>query len=458
MSDQQHSLSLLLQILSFLFFWCAAPFALAGQGPGVKLVSMFGGLGTDPGQFRFPLGIIVNSQDQIIIADAGNSRIQICDHDGNCEAFGSWGRAAGEFINPHGVAVDSKDRIYTVDTHTNRVQIFDSKGNWISMFGSAGSALGQFHAPGDVAIDNLGRILVADEENYRVQTCSETGQCTAFGSKGTAPGEFDWPRAIVVDSEDTIIVTDRYNHRVQLCDEQGNCDVFGSLGSELGQFIGPVEVALNSKESIIIADRDNHRVQVCDRQGDCWAFGKLGSDPGEFNRPLGVAMDSKDRIIVVDNLNERIQIFEVISTMQINPGLNDAWYNPATDGQGFLITVFPVRKEVFLAWFTFDTERPPEDVTAFLGEPGHRWLTAQGTYDGDTANLTIFLTEGGVFDAAKPTATTDLGGYGTMTLEFADCTEGLVNYEITSLGISGEIPIERITPDNVALCETLGSP
>jgi probable HAF family extracellular repeat protein len=142
----------------------------------------------------------------------------------------------------------------------------------------------------------------------------------------------------------------------------------------------------------------------------------------------------------------------------INAGLNDAWFNLATDGQGFLITVYPVRKEMFVAWFTFDTERPPEDVTAFLGEPGHRWLTAQGSYDGDTANLIIFLTEGGVFDAAKPTATTDLGGYGTMTLEFADCTEGLVNYEITSLGISGEIPIERITPDNVALCETLGSP
>ena len=25
----------------------------------------------------------------------------------------------------------------------------------------------------------------------------------------------------------------------------------------------------------------------------------------------------------------------------LNPGLNDAWYNPETDGQGFFITVFP---------------------------------------------------------------------------------------------------------------------
>lgn len=140
----------------------------------------------------------------------------------------------------------------------------------------------------------------------------------------------------------------------------------------------------------------------------------------------------------------------------INPGFNDAWYNPATNGQGLLITVFPEIKQMFLAWFTFDTERPPGDVTAMLGEPGHRWLTAQGPYEGDTANLTIFVTEGGVFDAAEPEATTDPAGDGTMTLEFSDCANGLVSYEITSLGISGEIPIQRIARDNVALCKTLG--
>lgn len=143
------------------------------------------------------------------------------------------------------------------------------------------------------------------------------------------------------------------------------------------------------------------------------------------------------------------------STFVINAGLNDAWFNLATSGQGFLIAVFPNRKEIFVAWFTFDTQRPPEDTNANLGEPGHRWLTAQGPYDGDTATLTIFMTEGGVFDSAEPPATTDPAGYGTMTIEFADCTEGLVTYEITSLGIAGEIPIERITPDNVALCEEL---
>ena len=143
------------------------------------------------------------------------------------------------------------------------------------------------------------------------------------------------------------------------------------------------------------------------------------------------------------------------SGFEINSGLNDAWYNPATDGQGFLISVFPDRSEMFVAWFTFDVERPPEDVMAMLGDPGHRWLTAQGPYSGDTATLKIFVTKGGVFDSAEPPTSTDPDGDGTMVIEFADCTAGILNYTIPSLDLSGEIPIQRIVLDNVTLCEAL---
>jgi len=142
---------------------------------------------------------------------------------------------------------------------------------------------------------------------------------------------------------------------------------------------------------------------------------------------------------------------------QINPGFSDAWYNPATSGQGFLITVFPNSQQMFVAWFTFDSERPPEDVKAVLGEPGHRWLTAQGPFTGNTASLTIYVTKGGIFDAAEPPAENDGIGDGTMTIEFADCSEGLVTYEITSPHLSGEIPIQRIAADNMVLCEALSS-
>ena len=144
------------------------------------------------------------------------------------------------------------------------------------------------------------------------------------------------------------------------------------------------------------------------------------------------------------------------SDFQINAGLNDSWFNPATNGQGFFITVFPDDGTIFLAWFTYDTERPDPSVMANLGEPGHRWLTAFGPYSGDSAMLGVELTEGGVFNSAVPPVTQD-PDYGTILLEFAGCNEGVITYDIPSVGVEGVIPIERIVLDNVPACEALAA-
>jgi PKD repeat protein len=137
----------------------------------------------------------------------------------------------------------------------------------------------------------------------------------------------------------------------------------------------------------------------------------------------------------------------------INQGMTDAWFDPDTDGQGMLIVVWEDIKFVFLAWFTFDTERPPDDVLAILGEPGHRWLTAQGPYDGDTAVLEVFLSSGGVFDSPEPPVFTDPEPYGSITIKWTSCNAGILTYDIPSLGLMGEIAIERIVTVNVPICE-----
>ena len=43
---------------------------------------------------------------------------------------------------------------------------------------------------------------------------------------------------------------------------------------------------------------------------------------------------------------------------------------------------------------------------------------------------------------------------GTMTIKWNDCTSATLTYDIPSAG-QGEIPLERIVNDNVALCEAL---
>ncbi len=144
----------------------------------------------------------------------------------------------------------------------------------------------------------------------------------------------------------------------------------------------------------------------------------------------------------------------VFTEFTINAGLNDAWFNPVTNGQGFFITVFPDLGFVTLAWFTYDTELPPEDATANLGDPGHRWLTAVGAIDGDMSEMTISITTGGLFDTAPDEPLPNFND-GTITLKFNNCNEGKVSYDILSIDAQGDVPIERVAGDNVPLCDAM---
>lgn len=153
-------------------------------------------------------------------------------------------------------------------------------------------------------------------------------------------------------------------------------------------------------------------------------------------------------------MNGRVVVVEeAVDPFQINAAISDAWFFPATSGQGFFIIVWEKSKSIFLAWFTYDTERPPEDVSAILGEPGHRWLTAVGPYEGDTALLDVFLSSGMIFDSGEPPVDTAKMEGATIEIVWIDCKVGILKYDIPSLGLSGEMPIERIVEDNVPACE-----
>ncbi len=150
----------------------------------------------------------------------------------------------------------------------------------------------------------------------------------------------------------------------------------------------------------------------------------------------------------------------------INPGLNGSWFNPATPGQGFFLDVLPDIPLVFMAWFTYDTSQPApaqaleadhplaKTLAAQVGDENHRWLTAQGPFNGDTANLSVFLTTGGLFDDSNPVSNTPEG---TITLTFKDCTACTVDYDFTAAGVSVSVPISRLANDNVPLCESFQS-
>jgi hypothetical protein len=146
------------------------------------------------------------------------------------------------------------------------------------------------------------------------------------------------------------------------------------------------------------------------------------------------------------------------SGFAMNAGMSDAWYFPGTAGQGFFLTVFEQQQKVFMGWFTYDTEPPGEACQARLGDPAHRWITAQGAFAGGQAELEVDMAYGGIFDVGDPTPVHEASG--SILLQFEDCMNGSLYYDIPSIGRSGLVPIRRLANDHVALCEQLraGSP
>ena len=459
--------------------------------------SRFGSFGSLSGEFDKPRGVAVSSTDRVFIADRGNDRIASCAPTGSCTDFGGSGTAIGKFESPRGIAIDGQDKIYITDTDNNRIQTCNAQGVCTS-FGSLGSALGKFDSPAGIALDQQGRLVIADRGNDRIQICTSGGSCTAFGSFGTALGQFNLPAGVAVNSQDEIIVVDRFNDRIQVCTHQGSCTAFGSFGAGPGQLNSPWGVAVDSNDRIIVVDSGNDRIQVfaepvapvvrissftstpgtieegqtitlnwtvtdatsCTALGGTADWRAMTPNAGGGTANIGIAAAGTYTFTLqctdgtnIDSADADVTVTAKSLAFEMNAGLNDAWFYPVTSGQGFFINVFADIGYVSLSWFTYDTERPAEDVTANLGDPGHRWLNALGTYTGNQAVMNISISSGGVFDT--PTEITEVND-GTIILTFTDCSNGTVEYDIPSIGQQGLVPIQRVVGDNIALCEALG--
>ncbi|MCB1608698.1 MAG: amidohydrolase family protein [Xanthomonadales bacterium] len=132
------------------------------------------------------------------------------------------------------------------------------------------------------------------------------------------------------------------------------------------------------------------------------------------------------------------------SSFQINQGISGAWYNPDTSGQGVLFDIEPASGLLFGAIFTYETATPDK-----LGAPEHRWLTVQGSYLGNQAQVPIYLTSGGVFD--QPVAT-DTEPVGVATISFDSCTAATLSYALTDPPLTGSMPLTRVIPGTENLC------
>nr|NVI70073.1 brain tumor [Cucujiformia] len=120
----------------------------------------FGEFGVMEGQFTEPSGVAVNAQNDIIVADTNNHRIQIFDKEGRFKfQFGECGKRDGQLLYPNRVAVvrTSGDIIVTERSPTHQIQIYNQYGQFVRKFGA-----NILQHPRGVTVDNKGRIVVVE--------------------------------------------------------------------------------------------------------------------------------------------------------------------------------------------------------------------------------------------------------------------------------------------------------
>jgi DNA-binding beta-propeller fold protein YncE len=173
------------QVRGYIYVVDSANFRIQKFDLSGEFIMQWGSFGANDGQFYFPRGIAVDQADgSVYVVDMGNHRVQKFDTSTNVlpQLLAKWGgglgpghasdpraQEPGQFRSPWGIAVDSQGDVYVTDTGNHRVQKFDREGNFITQWGGFGNGDGQFNFPYGIAVDAKGSVFVVDSGNTRVQ-------------------------------------------------------------------------------------------------------------------------------------------------------------------------------------------------------------------------------------------------------------------------------------------------
>lgn len=278
---------------------------------GIRYIETIGRTGQGAGEFRTPLGIAIDEEGRIYIADAGNNRVQVVDDAGNyIIEFGSRGWQTGEFDHPTDIALSfqRRYRLYVADTGNNRVQYCNFVDRiFYPLSESVDDVL--LDRPEGIGIGRNGEVYVVDTGNHRWIEFNVAGvPVVARGSFGSGSEQLWNPTDLDVDAHGNVYIVDTGNHLIKKYDFSGNpIDVWGGEGDALGQLQEPKCITLDEWNYLYVTDSGNRRIQV---------FASDGRSITEFSapalqEPAGIAVSKTGRVFVTDAEANDIKVFQV---------------------------------------------------------------------------------------------------------------------------------------------------
>ena len=103
---------------------------------------------------------------------------------------------------PNGISVDSKGNIHVVNMGNGTVKEYDLDGNMLSEFGKLGDAPGEFARPRGIAVDDAGMVFVVDAGNQVTQVFNDKHRILGFfGQPGLPAGSLNLPAGVVISKK-----------------------------------------------------------------------------------------------------------------------------------------------------------------------------------------------------------------------------------------------------------------
>jgi len=133
---------------------------------GIQL-KVLGARGSGEGKLTEPVGLAIDANGDIYVADVGNRRIQRLDVLGRY--LGSWPIAPSESVNGTHLVLGDDGLVYATEPARQRFVVFTKEGKMVGTWGQGGQGSGQFDRPTGFALDGQGYLYVADTYNHRVQ-------------------------------------------------------------------------------------------------------------------------------------------------------------------------------------------------------------------------------------------------------------------------------------------------
>ncbi|MCK4965445.1 hypothetical protein KAS50_00355, partial [bacterium] len=250
---------------------------------------------------RSPTDVAVDDNGNVYIVDSKNHRIRKIDNSGIITTvagsgvagfYGDGGQAIyARLDEPIGIDIDSNGNLYIADMYNNRIRKVDNSGVITTVVGDGNAGYygdgvsatsTSLYQPADVDVDGSGNMYIADLMNHRIRkvdgseiitTVAGSGDAGFSGDGGSAlNAELNRPYGIALVSDGSFYITDLMNHRIRKVASGGIINtVSGNNGTKgfSGDGGDPADALLNYPRGIVVrsngdvlfADSENHRIR-----------------------------------------------------------------------------------------------------------------------------------------------------------------------------------------------------